>query len=336
LKHFVTFLDPGANNKRLNYYFNRMMTTHKKLVFKSAALALCLAGSLCSSWAEGLNRALVSSSAKWMLHLDAQQFRASKVGAFITQNIVDKKFAEFKSRAELDLDFDFSKISSITAYSSDFQKDSGVLLVRTSANATKDLQSIIAKADKEGKPQEVVKVGDASYLLYNLKGESFLAPDVEGVMIFSKSRPQLEAARDVILRKSDSLAQNQSSLKAEAPAGSYFTAVVEGLSEQAHLPAQAEILKQAKLGAFFVGETGDKTVAQVVLRGKNPEAATQIAQVAQGLIALVSLNQDYNAEARKLAQAASVKNEGEMVNLKVSLASEDIIGGIAKKEGISR
>ncbi|MGV3774127.1 MAG: hypothetical protein ACO1QB_14600 [Verrucomicrobiales bacterium] len=304
--------------------------------FKTLAAISCVAVSTWIAEAGPLQKEYVASSAKWVLHLDGELFRNTKVGSFISRELVDKKFAEAEAKANLNLDFDFSKVTSITAYSNDFEKDTGVLLIKTTADVKKDIQSIIDRANKEGKPQNIIKVQDASYPLYKHKGESFMAPDVAGILLFSKSRSQLEEARNVLLRKGESLAQKNTFSEVKNPPGNYFMATVQGLNDQAPVPANAQILRQATGGSLFLGENKDQTVAHVALKGKTAEAATQITQVVQGLVALINLKQDGDEKLRKLAESALVNSEGQQVTIQVAFPSETIINDIAKREGITR
>ena len=84
-------------------------------------LPLCLS-LLPPALAGSIPKEEISADAKWLLHLDAGQFRASKVGSYIITELLEKKLSqpveELKKNLQLDLDLDkiLGGITSITIY----------------------------------------------------------------------------------------------------------------------------------------------------------------------------------------------------------------------------
>ncbi len=66
-------------------------------------------------------------------------------------------------------------------------------------------------------------------------------------------------------------------------------ALAEAFAQNAALPAQAEVLKLAEGGRVALGEEADKLQLSLNLKAQTAEGTTQIQQVLQGLLALVSL-----------------------------------------------
>src|SRR5215213_5405966 len=99
----------------------------KTMLFLAAALALAL-----PSRADGLKQNLVPANSRWVLHLDAEAFRKTRIGAMIIEDKAESKVRQVKQDSKLDLDFSFNKITAITAFGPMVgdQKD-GVMVVQT-------------------------------------------------------------------------------------------------------------------------------------------------------------------------------------------------------------
>jgi hypothetical protein len=107
---------------------------------------LLVLSSLTSAVAGSLSQQQVAADAKWLLHFDLAQFRSTKVGDYITREILQKKLsktlADLKKQFKFEIDPDkiLEKVTSITAYGTQYKspEDSAVLLIR----ADPDLEKI--------------------------------------------------------------------------------------------------------------------------------------------------------------------------------------------------
>src|SRR5262245_22788704 len=78
-----------------------------------------------------MQRQEVAADAKWLLHFDIDQLRATPEGDSLVKEMSDRVLDEPKAalKREIDFDLDFSKASSITAYG-DYGSNA-VLLAKT-------------------------------------------------------------------------------------------------------------------------------------------------------------------------------------------------------------
>jgi hypothetical protein len=70
----------------------------------------------------------ISADAKWLIHLEAAQFRATKVGGFVTTELLEKNLSQpvqqMNSKFKLDIDVNkiLDGINSITIYGTDYNR----------------------------------------------------------------------------------------------------------------------------------------------------------------------------------------------------------------------
>src|SRR5436853_7419487 len=84
--------------------------------FRSVALvaATFLAGF--SLRADGLKQNLVPADTRWLLHLDGDAFRKSRIGAMIVEDKFESKVNQLKHDTQTDFSFSFSKVTAVTAF----------------------------------------------------------------------------------------------------------------------------------------------------------------------------------------------------------------------------
>src|SRR5260221_9087104 len=94
-----------------------------------------------------LQKEQVAGDAKWVLHLDVEQLRASKLGNYFLTEIAEKQMTrpldDMKRQFHFELDPVklVEKVNSITAYGTEYREpqDNAVLVIKTDA----DLQKIV-------------------------------------------------------------------------------------------------------------------------------------------------------------------------------------------------
>ncbi len=91
------------------------------------------------------------------------------------------------------------------------------------------------------------------------------------------------------------------------------------------------MLKMADSLRLMLGEADSKLFANLALRAKDAQVGQQIQQVAQGLIALVTLSKSDNADLQQLAQALKVSQKDRLVVVELALPVDKITQKIAEK-----
>jgi hypothetical protein len=290
-----------------------------KLSQNGACWLLAIATAV-SAAARPLNESKIASDAKWVLHLDMDAFRASTLGSHVIKKIIQPKIDEGGSIKKLNLSINLNNISSITAYGPAFEKNGqGVLMIETSADVKKDLDTIAGMAALSGAGKGVELVESDPYPLYSFNGGIFIAPKVGNVALVAKSKEQIARARDVLLGKSESMSKaGMLKLYPGHHKNVFFYAAANGFSGELPTSPQAQMLREANGGRIMLSEDGDKLALSLVLRSKDEAGATKIQQVLQGIVALMTLSQEQrDQDMVDLARAAKIGAEGKNVTVEL-------------------
>jgi hypothetical protein len=272
--------------------------------------------------ADPLRKEHVPADAKWLLHLDLDKFRTTKVGGYFTKEILEKKLAGPKAdlKRDLNFDLDISRISSITAFGTDYQSHpdaNGVLLIRTDLEVQKALDGAIQKISQDsGGAAEPIKKLPGGTPSYSIHDDVFITIRPDKLVLLGKSRQPVEKAEAVLAGK----AANLNSGKAfsgfpEMPKAFFFVAIAEAFNEDAPLPPQAKVLKMTDGGRLVLGENAENLFLNLTLKAKSSEVVAQMQQVIQGTVALASLSQSENPELMQLAQSVKVSSDDRMVTV---------------------
>jgi len=278
----------------------------------------------------------IASDAKWVVHLDFDAFRASKVGSYLTERVLQPKLDAAEGSKKLNLSINFKNISSITAYGPRYEKSGeGVLLLQTSAEVKNDLDALVAlSALAQGDEKQFKIAQQEPYLLYSVDDELFIAPGVQSMVIVAKSREQIANAREVLLGKSENLSATKTF--SDFPAGPksfFFVGMAEGLGENAHIPPQAKVLKETRGGRLLIGEKAQDLFINVTFKGKDAQACTNVSQVLQGLVALVRMTQQ-DEDVSALANSAHIGTDNQNVTVMLQLPIAKAIDKINEHHAI--
>jgi hypothetical protein len=312
---------------------------------KSIALIVPLCLSLLHpALAGSIPKEEVSADAKWLLHLEAAQFRASKVGGYIITEILEKQLSrpveEMKRNLKLDVDLDkiLGGINSITIYGTDYQspQDHAVLLIRTSPEIEKILVGFLAGMALAGTniPVQVTQTQEGSVSFYAVQNTAYCAVLPGKVIAVGRSREITEKAAQVLAGKAPALASGAAfGGFDDVKEAFFFLGVAEGFNAGPGLPPQAKLLQVADAGRVAVGEDSNQVFMSLALRGKTPEAVMQMQQVMQGIIAIGSLSQPQDKDIAQLLQSIKVSASGNIVSVRVDYPVERAIAQLAQARG---
>src|SRR5262249_37552962 len=115
-----------------------------------------------------LHKEQVAADAKWLVHVDFDKLRPTTLGSTLKQ-LLDSQMGALKSQFDIDLDWD--KISSITAYGSSYESMphlNGVVLINTALDLQKALDGAIEKmsAATSNAPSPIQKAKEGPVTTY--------------------------------------------------------------------------------------------------------------------------------------------------------------------------
>jgi hypothetical protein len=301
----------------------------KTKLFLAAAFALALPIS-----ADGLKQNLVPSNSRWVLHLDVEAFRKSRIGAMIVEDKAESKVRQVKEDSKLPLDFSFHKITSITAFGPKVgEQNDGVLLVQTTADVRGDLEKLIGLKELSGGGEPPVSRITANGVEVYKIGEDLNAMQAgEKTWLVGKNKATLAAAREVAMGKAEGL-KDPAFLNYPALANSFFfVAVADTGTAGDKLPAQAQILRKAEGGRVAIGEKEEKILINVALRSKEPQVLTEMQQIAQGLVAFAKLAQPDNKDLNALVSSAAVSTNDNYLSVELSFPLNRAMEKVREKD----
>jgi len=270
----------------------------------------------------------VSADAKWLVHLEAAQFRATKVGSFIISELLEPKLGQAvgKLKEKVKLDLDTKKIigglDSITIYGTDYQspQDHAVLLIATSPELQKILVGFLAGMVLAGTnaPMQVTQTVEGNVTFYAVPDAAYCAVLPGKVIAIGRSRAATENAAKVLQGKAPSLASGAAfGGFGDLKEAFFFVGVAEGFNLGDNLPPQAKLLQVADAARVALGESADQVFLSLALRAKTPDVVAEMQQVVQGLIAVGSLSQPHENDLGRLLQSIKVSTADNVVNVRV-------------------
>ena len=302
----------------------------KTIFFLVTALTIAL-----PTRADGLKQNLVPANSRWVLHLDVEAFRKSRIGAMIVEDKAESKVRQVKQDTKLDLDFSFNKITAITAFGPKVGEnhDAAVLLIQTTADVRGDLEKLIGFKELSGNGQPPISRITANGVeIYKIHDELNLVQAGEKMWLLSKNKAGLQAAREVVLGKAEGLKDAALLNYPVVTNGFFFVALADTGSAGDSLPAHAKILQKAEGGRLAIGEKDDKILFNLALRAKEADTIAEMQQLAQGLVAFVKLAQSDNKDLSTLVSSASVKTNENYLSVDLSFPLNQAMQKVREKE----
>ena len=300
----------------------------KQNILTASAAAALFAGNLAGS-AAPLNPKDVAADPALVVHVDVDALRNTAVAkSILSQQEVQDKLAAVGALINFDVR---SQLHGITVYTTvDHPKD-GALIIYADFDANRLLT--LAK----GVAEDFHTITNGSHTMYSWIDEKHKDKDGEDKVygaivgnrvVFGQDATHLADALDVIDGKGKTFSEK--GLPQGQDGESVIASGVLLKFDFDNADDNAAILKMSKSVSAKISEKGEKMSAHVKFEAADNDTATQIANIAQGLLALGKL-QKSDANVTKLANSIMLKQDGNYVGLTLSVPSSDLMGMI--KEG---
>jgi hypothetical protein len=311
---------------KLNQSINSKLSMKIKL-----ALAVLLATVAGTVLAGPLAKQHVGQDAKWLVHIDFDQLRTSKLGQFVIKDVLIKKVDEVKVEAKtsfltnMDVMKIISQLHSLTAYGTTFETFDGVLLLQVEPETRKILEGaaagLLLKEDGT-----LTKTNEDGSILYSLQDQYFASPQENGVILFGPSKAAIKRVAAVMAGKSKNLTRSKTFSDFPAVSDNFILlAVAEGFQDHLPIPPQAQVLRQADGARVVLGEKAGNLFVGLALKAKDSEVLKQIQQVVEGIVALGSLSQSENKELQEFIQSIKVTATDKMLSVTAAYSVDSLI-----------
>ena len=296
---------------------------------KTPALVLLLSLTLLrTALAADVPKEEVSADAKWLLHLEAAQFRSTRVGAFVTTQMLEKKLAgpvaELNAKFKLAINVEkiLDGINSFTLYGTDYQsvQNTSVLLIRANPEIEQVVVGLLAGLALSGTntPIPVFESHLDNLNFYDIHGVAYCAILPGKVIAVGRTRDITANAAQVLTGKAPNLSSSTNFTEFGDPKQPFFfLGVAEGFNFGNGLPPEARLLQAADGGRVTLGEDAGNLFLHLALHGKTPDVVAQMQQVVQGLIAIGALAQPQDKDVARLLHSINVSSDAKLVNISV-------------------
>ena len=290
-----------------------------KTLFSMVALAMSVA----AVQAAKIDKANISNDAKFVVHLDLDAFRASKIGITLLEKIrKDEGGEKLNALAEL-IGFDpLSAIHGATMFGNG-EEDNGILVVKHKADNTKLLAFMkldeYYRKTEHGK-HEIHGAGDRG------DGKRGYVSFVNATTaVLAASRELAAEGIDLVNGKGAAVKQIPTSLvSADKKAKNAFLvayANVEDLKE--HIDNET-VNQMAKRVAFVMGESDEKFILSISVDALDADAAENMENMVNGLIGFARLSQDENPEVKDILKGLKVTRNEATVSIRFSIGVDKL------------
>jgi hypothetical protein len=296
--------------------------------WKTPLATACVLTVTFATLAAPLRRGDVAASPAWLAHADFDRLRPTAIGQYILGEM-DKpeakaKLAAFQAIVSFDLR---TQLHGATAYSAGATPQDGVLLVY--ADFDPDRLVTLAKAAHDSQHNTYKQRVIYNWIDDNKKAKDGVKPRIYAAIggkcvVFGQREERVAQALDVLDGATPNLASAQVFPELGAAGDTSFLEAAANRLDLAPGDPNAELLRLSKAGRIQLSESSGQVKGVLNLEAKSEEIAGHMHSIAQGLIALVKLQQE-KPEMLKFAEALTLKQDGARVTASLSLPASDVV-----------
>lgn len=300
----------------------------KKTLLLIAALALAALILIVPAWPGTLPTSVVPEGARWVAHLDMEKFVATKLYEYLEKDgRLQIKNRDISRWLKIDL---FKDITGLTI----FGLEPGDKQAVFAAAGKFDKAGLLALLALDKDYQEIPY---GAYTLYSTGSDEFGAFVNDGLIVFSENREAVEKVLDTAAGKTKSFASSKlNAAFKDVSSGPFLSGVVEDLSGLGKEISQSKFVEKASMMFFLAQEKQDNLQVRVQVTADSPESAKNMADIAQGLLAMARLGQGEGPRAvpASLIEGLRVKLEGKTVRLELDMPSREVANLASRGRGL--
>lgn len=271
---------------------------------------------------------VVPEGARWVVHLDMEKFVATDLYALLNK---DGKF-EIKSR-------DLNRWFKI-----DLPKDvTGVTVFGLGPGDNQIVFAVAGKFDKAGiiglvnMDKEHQETPYGAYTLYSTGSDEYGAFITDNLLVFSEGREAVQKVLDTAGGKAKNYAGSalSASLK-DVPSAAFLSGSLPDLGGLGKEIDRSKVLEKASGMFFLAQEKQDALQVRLQITADSPESAKNMADVAQGFVAMAKLGGDQQDMARiaSLLEGLQFKADGKVFKLEFERPTKEIADLLSKGHGL--
>ncbi|MEN8223097.1 MAG: hypothetical protein ABFR36_07535 [Acidobacteriota bacterium] len=295
----------------------------KKIALTCMIMALTLTFFTTQAPAYELQKKFVASDAKWLIHLDFKALMKTR----LWDGIYDKKKlkVDYKNEKLLkELDFDMlTDLNAISVYGVDKGDKNAVVLIRGNFDRVK----IIAKLLSEEDP-EISTYG--KFKIYNWDGDDYGTFAGKDLLIITHSKVNMKYALDVITGEKKNFKSSALSKRLkEVPGDALLFALAGDLSKMIGKHHKAPMMiDKSRMALFLAMERNNDLRLYLKLHTESPEAAKNLMQVGNGILALARMSKGKLEGKEKLINSINISADRNIVSADMLIPSDVLMENI--------
>ena len=286
------------------------------------------------SWASPLTSQAVSADATWTVYADLEQFHHTQFCPLLREELssvgIEEKIRDF---AKVFGFHPFDDVREVLLYGNGQDPEKGVVLIRGSFDPDK----VLAPIRRNSHYQEI---SHGNTTLHRWLPEEPKAPGTEcrmmyggihgDLIVMSAGLDTLRRAIDVLEGSSPRAGPGQFDPPASASSPIFFL-VAANATDQVVMPhCESAIFRQTERLRLAVGEVDGQLRADLCLAAKTGETASAIAQMAQGMVAYLTLQGTDQPRLADLAKKMRVSCENSAVRVHLESSPKEVIQFLAE------
>ncbi len=282
-----------------------------------------------SSWAGSLTSQGISPEANWVVYMDQGAFSRTLFGPIVREELhslgIDAKMQEF---AKVFGFHPMDDVREVLLYGVGQDPEKGAVLFRGTFALERLLAPVRASPRYEEIPYRDIKLhgwfhqdrpdGDTEgRMMYGclLQGD---------VVVMSAGLDALKRAIDVLEGVSPRGDLGRFEIPAPAGTQAFFMAGANGVDQMSASHGRSTMLKQTRRLGLAIGETGGQLRAELSLVASNGRSAPAIVQIAQGMLAYLTLAGDDQPCLAALARKVRFSCEQSVVRISVESSAKEV------------
>ncbi len=287
------------------------------------AIAL-VAGTSAAVRGAPLDPGAVSAAAKWLVHIDFDALRESKVGQHAREELMKHDLAAtvmgmIKEATGMDLDKD---LHGATAYGTGFKPHAGVLIVYAHADREKLVGLMKTRPNFKETKEGDVELYSWTESQGDRHHDVVVAFPKPGTGVFADSADQVKSAVAVLNGKGG--LSTGSSLVGETPKGTILKLSAADVNET-DLPVKFDLLKKIASVSIVVGEGDGTDFNHTRITTTDAETAKQLKSIVDGVKATADLRLSDQPDLKAVVDATKIDANGTTLAIDWSGSSDSVI-----------
>lgn len=275
-------------------------------------------------WAAPLDPSTVAADAKWLVHVDFDALRESKIFLHARDEIMKHDMAKtvlamIKEATGADPEQD---VHGATVYGNGFKPHAGVLIVYAHADREKLVNLMRTRPDFKTSKEGELELYSWTESHGDRHHDVVVAFPKKGTGVFAGSVDQVKAAVDVLGGKNG--LRSRSPLVGDSPKGTILKLSVMGVNE-AELPVKVDLLKKISRVSIVAGENEGTDFDHVRVIATDAETTKEFKSIVEGFKAVAELHMSNEPDLKAVIEATKIEADGNTLAIDWSGSSESVI-----------